>query len=211
MDAKNTLWQHLIVGISSVGLALIFKFLLNNSWSVSFARVSFILLFLVLAIGPIMRMKKSVKDLESFFTPLSWRGELGIWFFITGLTHFIFVLLRRPFSELIKIGGGGYGLTNLLGLVALVWALLLAVTSFGTVIKFLGVELWKKLHTLTYVVFYLIAAHFIYFQFFSTYGEVGPDWFGYLAVTMTAIIIILQLIAFTCMIKKHRGEECLPK
>jgi DMSO/TMAO reductase YedYZ heme-binding membrane subunit len=79
------------------------------------------------------------------------------------------------------------------------------------VIKFLGVDLWKKLHTLTYVVFYLIAAHFIYFQFFSTYGEVGPDWFGYLAVTMTAIIIILQLIAFTCMIKKHRGEECLPK
>tara|TARA_Y100000310_G_scaffold155538_1_gene155020 strand:- start:8294 stop:8932 length:639 start_codon:yes stop_codon:yes gene_type:complete len=211
MDAKNTLSKHLIVGIFSLALVFILRFLLNISWSVSFARVSFILLFLVLIIGPIMRMKKSVKNLLPDFTPLSWRGEIGIWFFITGLTHFIFVLLRRPFSELIKIGGGGDGLTNLLGFIALFLALLLAATSFGKVITFLGVDLWKKLHTLTYVVFYLVAAHFIYFQFFSTYGEVGPDWFGYLAVAMTVIIIIMQVIAFICMIMKNRREIGLPK
>ena len=93
MDAKNTLRQHLIVGIFSLALISIFKFLLNLSWSVSFARVSFFLLFLVLIIGPIMRVKKSVKNLLPDFVPISWRGELGIWFFITGLTHFIFVLI----------------------------------------------------------------------------------------------------------------------
>tara|TARA_Y100000310_G_scaffold315268_1_gene365604 strand:+ start:753 stop:1439 length:687 start_codon:yes stop_codon:yes gene_type:complete len=208
MDAKNTLSKHLVVGILSIGLAFILRFLLDNSWSVSFARVSFFLLFLVLAIGPIMRMKKST-GLLFYFTPLSWRGEIGIWFFITGLAHFVFVLMRRPLSELIKIGGSGYGLTNLLGLIALVWALFLAATSFGKIIKFLGVDLWKKLHTMTYVVFYLVAAHFIYFQFFSTYGEVGPDWFGYLAVALTIIIIVMQVTAFSCMIKKHKGESCL--
>lgn len=211
MDAKNTLRQHLIVGIFSLGLISIFRFLLNLSWSVSFARVSFILLFLVLIIGPIMRMKESVKNLLPSFVPISWRGELGIWFFITGLTHFIFVLMRGSFLELIKIGGEGYGLANLLGLIALFLALLLAFTSFGKIIEFLGIDLWKKLHTLTYVVFYLVTGHFIYFQFFSTYGGIGPDWFGYLAVAMAIIVIIMQLIAFICMIKKHRGETYLSK
>jgi sulfoxide reductase heme-binding subunit YedZ len=206
MDAKNTLRQHLIVGIFSVGLAFIFRFLLDISWSVSFARVSFFLLFLVLAIGPIMRMKKFVKKLLPNFIPLSWRGELGIWFFITSLAHFVFVLLRSPLSELIKIGGSGYGLTNLIGLIALVWALFLAATSFGKVIVFLGVDLWKKLHSLTYVVFYLVAVHFIYFQFFSTYGVIGPDWFGYFAVVMTVIVIIIQIIAFILTVTKYRKE-----
>ncbi len=204
MDARNTLGQHLVVGIFSLGLTFIFKFLLDISWSTSFARVSFFLLFLVLIIGPIMRMKSSIKNLLPSLSPLSWRGELGIWFFITGLAHFIFVLLRSPLSELIKIGGSGYALSNLLGLVALVWAVFLTITSFGKAIEFLGVDLWHKLHSLTYVVFYLVAGHFIYFQFFSTYGKVGPDWFGYLAVIMAAMIIVLQLIAFGLMVKKRR-------
>jgi DMSO/TMAO reductase YedYZ heme-binding membrane subunit len=68
----------------------------------------------------------------------------------------------------------------------------------------LGIDLWKWLHSLTYVIFYLVSGHFIYFQFFSTYGGAGPDWFGYLAVTMAAIIIVLQLTAFIAMIVKHR-------
>ena len=211
MDAKNTLWKHLAVGIFSIGLAFIFNHFLDLRWSTSFARVSFFLLFLVLIIGPIMRMKKSVKGFLPDFVPISWRGELGIWFFIISLTHFIFVLMRSPLSELIKLGGSGYGLTNLIGLIALIWALFLAATSFGKVITFLGVDLWKKLHGLTYVVFYLVAAHFIYFQFFSTYGEIGPDWFGYIAVALTIVIIVMQVIAFFCMIKKHRGEVCFPK
>lgn len=204
MDAKNTLRQHLIVGIFSLGLASIFKFSLNTSWSVSFARVSFILLFLVLIIGPLMKLKQSKQNSSYLFVPMCWRGELGIWFFITAITHFIIVLIRRPLSELISLGGGGYALSNLLGLVALFWALLLTATSFGKVIEFLGVDLWKWLHGLTHAVFYLVSGHFIYFQFFSTYGDIGPDWFGYLAVAMAVTIILLQLITFSLMIAKHR-------
>ena len=153
-----------------------------------------------------MRIKEPRKDSTPFMTPWKWRGELGIWFALTGLIHFIIVLRERPLWELIKIGGSGYGLANLLGLVALFWALVLAATSFGKVIGLLGVESWKRLHTLTYVVFYLVAGHFMYFQFFSTYGEVGPDWFGYMALAMTLIIIILQAIAFILAIAK-RGKK----
>ena len=195
MDAKNTPIQHIIVGIFSLLLIAISRFLLETPWSTSLGRVLFILLFLILIIGPIMRLKKPTKSSSPLATPWSWRGELGIWFAITGLVHFIIIVVNRPFSNLIKIGDGGFGLANLLGLIALVWALLLAITSFGKIISFLGVSLWKWLHSFTYVVFYLVFGHFIYFQFFSTYGKLGPDWFGYTAVTMVIIVVILQLIA----------------
>ena len=206
MDARNTLRQHLIVGIFSLGLVSIFKFLLDVSWNVSFARVSFILLFLILIIGPIMRLKRPTESSSPLFAPWSWRGELGIWFTLTALTHFIILIILRPFSTFITFGGEGYGLANLLGLIALFWALLLTVTSFGKVIAFLGIDLWRWLHSLTHVVFYLVSGHFIYFQFFSTYGGAGPDWFGYLAVAMAVIIIVLQLVTFILMITKYRKK-----
>ncbi len=211
MDAKNTLIQHLIVGIFSLALASIFKFLLDIPWSTSFGRVSFILLFLILIIGPIMRLKKPTESSSPLTTPWSWRSELGIWFTLTALTHFIIVIVGRPFSDLINIGGSGFGLANLIGLIALFWALILAATSFGKIIEFLGVESWKWLHSSTYVIFYLVSAHFIYFQFFSTYGDVGPDWFGYTAVVMAIIIVVLQLIAFVNAIIKYRKKANLTK
>lgn len=204
MDSKNTPIQHLITGILSLSLVTVFRFLLEIPWSTSFARVSFILLFLILIIGPIMRLKKPTESSSPLAIPWSWRGELGIWFTLTALTHFIIVIIKRPFPDLIKIGGGGFGLANLLGLIALFWALLLVATSFGKAISFLGIGAWKWLHSLTYVIFYLVAGHFIYFQFFSTYGKVGPDWFGYTAGVMAIIIVVLQLTAFTIAVIKDR-------
>lgn len=208
MDAQNTLRQHLIVGIFSLSLVSAFRYLLGIEWSTSFARVSFILLFLILIIGPIMRVRKTEKCPSPLLAPWSWRGELGIWFATMALAHFVFVLMHRPLSELIKIGGEGYGLANLLGLVALIWALMLTVTSFGRVIAFLGLDLWKWFNSFTYVIFYLVSAHYLYFQFFSTYGGVGPDWFGYMAVAMSSIVIILQLGVFVLMAAKHRKNAC---
>lgn len=208
MDAKNTPIQHIIVCIFSLALVSIFKFLLKISWSTSFARVSFILLFLILIIGPIMRLRKPVDSSSLLTIPFSWRGELGIWFTLTALIHFIIVIASRPLSNLIKIGGDGFGLSNLLGLIALFWALLLTATSFSKVIAFLGIKSWKWLHSLTHAIFYLVFGHLIYFQFFSTYGKVGPDWFGYATVVMMIIVIALQLITFIVEVKKHRKEVC---
>jgi methionine sulfoxide reductase heme-binding subunit len=207
MDTKNTPTQHIAVGILSLALIAISKFLLGTPWSTSLGRVSFVLLFLILIVGPIMRLKKPTESSSPLAIPWSWRGDLGIWFTLTALIHFIIIVANRPLSDLIKIGGAGYGLANLLGLVALFWAILLTITSFNKIILFLGTGAWKWLHSLTYVVFYLTAAHFIYFQFFSTYGEIGPDWFGYTATIMTTVVILLQLIAFTVAIKKTKKKQ----
>jgi methionine sulfoxide reductase heme-binding subunit len=206
MDIKNTPIQHTIVGIFSLVLVFILKLLLEVPWSTSFGRVSFILLFLILIIGPIMRIKKPAESSSPLATPWSWRGELGIWFTLMALAHFIIIIIDRPLSDLIKIGGSGFGLANLLGLVALFWALILMITSFGKIISFLNISSWKWLHSMTYVIFYLVSGHFIYFQFFSTYGEIGPDWFGYIAVTMAIIVMILQLVGFTVAVKKQKEK-----
>ncbi len=200
MDARNTFVQHFLVGVFSLALAFSFNYFLDIRWSTSFARVSYILLFLTLLIGPVMKLWKPKAVSTPLKLPWSWRSELGIWFTIVSAIHFYFVMGGRPQWNLLKalgggVGGEGYGFSNLLGIVALVWALVLTATSFGKVIKWLGVESWRWLHSFTYVIFYLITAHAIYFQIFSTYGG-GPDFFGYMYVAMFFVIVTLQLAAF---------------
>ena len=209
MDVKNSPSKHFIVSIFSLALVFILHFLLDIEWTVAFARMAFILLFLILIIGPLVRIKVLTKKMNPLMEPWSWRGELGLWFTIMALAHFIILLIERPLTELIKLGGSGYSLTNFIGLIALIISIILAFTSFGKVIKFLGVRSWKVIHNMTHVVFYLVVSHLIYFQFFSTHGEIGPDWFGYTALVMAIIIIIIQLIAFTVAVIKYRKEESL--
>ncbi len=206
MDAKNTFLQHLLVGFFTLLLALGFNQILGIRWSTSFARISFVLLFLTLVIGPLTKLKNPGQVSSPLKLPWSWRSELGIWFTVSALTHVYFAMGGRPGWNLSKalgggIGGGGYGLANLLGFVALFWSLVLAATSFGKVIKFLGIKSWKWLHSFTYVVFYLVTLHLAYFQFFSSYGG-GPDWFGYSAVTMALVVVFLQLAAFVKIMAK---------
>ncbi len=212
IDVKNTLEKHLCVGLFSIGLAFIINYLFGVGWSTSFARVSFFLLFLVLLIGPIMRLIKPKKEFSTFKRPWTWRGELGIWFVITGLLHFYFAMskgfINWSFMKALGggIGGGGLGLANLLGLVALFFSLILAITSFNKIIKFLGFESWKWVQSFTYVVFYLVVGHLIYFQFFTTHGS-GPDWFGYVSIIMFFIILILQISACVKTVKEYRREK----
>ncbi|MEF8847428.1 MAG: hypothetical protein V5A57_03320 [Candidatus Paceibacterota bacterium] len=207
-DVRNTIKQHLIVGVFSLGLVVFLNKISGVDWSTAFGRVSFLLIFLTLIIGPIMRLKKPGRASTPLKTPWSWRGELGIWFTITALLHFFFAMsgfINWNFMKSLGggIGGGGLGLANLLGYVALFWSLLLALTSFNKVIKFLGVDSWKWLQSHAYVIFYLVAGHLLYFQFFSTYGE-GPDLFGYAAVVMIVTVVVLQMAGFLKAVNEHR-------
>ncbi len=216
IDVKNTLGKHICVGVFSIGLAVLLNFIFGIGWSTSFARVSFFLLFLTLIIGPVMRLRKPKKEFSIFKKPWTWRGELGIWFVITGLAHFYFAMNHDFIGGTLKgalgggIGGGGLGLANLLGLIALVISLILAVTSFNKIIKFLGIESWKWIQSFTYVVFYLVVGHLTYFQFFTTHGS-GPDWFGYSSIIMFFIILILQIFACVKTVKEYREEKSKKK
>lgn len=207
MDAQNTLFQHFLVGVLSIALAALFAAYLGTGWSTAFGRAAFILLFLTLFIGPFTKLRKPDVTSTPMKSPWYWRSELGIWFTITALIHVYFAMTGHPEGSFLKalggfIGGQGYGLANLLGFIALAWGIVLAATSFKKVIQFLGIESWKWLHKFTYVVFYLVVGHLLYFQFFTTYGS-GPDWFGYAGLVMMGLIILMQLAAFVKTVKRN--------
>lgn len=206
MDTKNTLTQHLVVGFFTLLFAWLLNFYLAVSWSTSFARVSFLLLFLTLIIGPITKLKSPSTTFTPLKLPWTWRSELGIWFTITAILHVFFAVSNFGGGGILDmISSGGFGLANFLGLVALFWALILTATSFRKVIVWIGVESWKWLHKFTYVVFYLVSAHLAYFQFFSDRAD--PDWFGYSALVMIILVIVLQLIAFMDVTIKNKKEN----
>ena len=207
MDAKNSPTKHITVAALSLAVIILFRFAIVMPWPMAFARVSYILLFLILIIGPLQKIKDPAKKASANFAAWSWRGELGIWCTITAVVHFILLWIDRSLGQMIQIGGNGYGLANVIGLVALVWAIILAISSLNTIIMFLGLRVWKWVHSFTYVVFYLVVAHIGYFQFFSTdNGVVHTNWFGYLMIVMATIVLILQCIAFVSVVSAHRNK-----
>lgn len=208
MDGFNTVKQHFIVGVfASLLVGLLYS--LGVPLAAAFARTSFLLLFLTLIIGPITKIKTPNKPKSVLLMPLAWRGELGIWFTITGLLHVVVLAFDRPITSFIEVGGSGYALANLLGLIALLMALVLSATSCTYAIRKLGVDSWKWIQNFAYVIFYLLVGHYLYFQFFSTYGDKpGPDWFGYTAVIMSLLVILLEVVAFVVVVRSEdvKGE-----
>lgn len=133
---------------------------------------SFLIWFVAL-VGPAARLWPVLGRM------LPWRRELGIWFALVALVHFYLVWdgwARWNVRELLGYQyvpeldmylrfEPGFGLANLMGLTALLFALVLAATSFDRAVSFLGISSWKWLHTFTHVIFYLVALHSVYFAF----------------------------------------------
>jgi methionine sulfoxide reductase heme-binding subunit len=158
MDIQNKLSYHFIVASFSV-LLTFFMFLSGISLGRSIAATAFILLFLVLAIGPVMKIWKPTMQALPWNFPWSWRGELGIWFFIFSILHVLFVFYQKQWD----ISGyiANMRLSDLIGFIALFLALILTITSFNRIIMFMGISSWKWLQTFAYVVFYLTGCHII--------------------------------------------------
>ncbi len=190
---KTLLLRHIFVGSSAIVLAYSI-FLSRNElpFDISIWRAlgdtAFIFLFVTLAIGPLAKLWKPVSRL------VSWRRETGIWFALLALTHFIRVsdyALSEP----------GIELPRLLGLVALFWALVLAATSSDRAVNFLGPSAWKWLHGMAYVIFYLVAAHAMYFLYWR-YSE--TNWFQYAYIGMAFAVPLLQIGAFVKEVIRQR-------
>jgi sulfoxide reductase heme-binding subunit YedZ len=170
--------RHLLFGLISVVLIFIF-WQIHSTWSPdmrlwrAFGAAAFTLLLFTVLIGPAARIFKPLHKIITF------RRESGIWFAGVSLIHGYLVLdgwVRWSFWELLGYqyvpqletylrAEPGFGLANLMGIVAITFAVILALTSFDKAVSFLGIASWKWLHTFAYVIFYLIALHVIYFAF----------------------------------------------
>ena len=205
IDTTNKLSYHFATGL--ISFASIFLFLvLGIEVSRAVAATAFFLLFLVMVIGPIMRLWRHLARMLLWELPWGWRGELGIWFVLLSIVHgFLVMQVKNWQLPAINIG-------SLLGLIALFWAMVLAATSFSKVIKFIGVDQWRWLHTVgTYVIFYLLATHIIRYTFGHPRGYTGPNWLPWLYLIMIVTVIVLQFTAFVKSViyyqKSKKPEE----
>ncbi len=175
---KEIFFRHLTMALVSAALFYI-VWLLNSTWSPdmrlwkAFGGTAFFLLWFTVFIGPASRIFKPLNKI------ITWRRESGIWFALVGLVHGFLVLngwVRWSFMgffgfqyiqeiDMYVRMEPGFGLANLMGLVALIFALALAATSFDKAVGFLGISSWKWLHMFAYVIFYLVALHAVYFAF----------------------------------------------
>jgi sulfoxide reductase heme-binding subunit YedZ len=222
-SSKQLLLRHLVVALLSG--TLIFAFFLSRpEWSAGHrlwkatGDAAFILLFLVLMIGPLAKLYKP------FVRFVSWRRELGIWFAVVSLIHAYVVIDGWMNWDLMRLLGWQYvpqlgrelmvnpglGLANLMGLVALFWAVVLAATSADRAVSYLGISSWKWLHYFTYVIFYLVALHSIYFMFIQYSASPtqpnppDPNWFRFPLLIMSLLVPAAQITAFIKTVWKNR-------
>jgi methionine sulfoxide reductase heme-binding subunit len=175
----------------------------------AFGDAGFVLLAATLALGPLGRLSRHARRL------LVWRRQTGTWFALLICVHAFLILNGWAQWELDRFLGyefipqlgrtarlePGFGLANILGVVALLWTLILLATSSDRAARLLGGHGWKFLHTSAYIVFWVATVHAAYFLFIhytaSFHRAVPPpDWFRLPFVGLAATVLGLQGAAF---------------
>ena len=177
-----------------------------------------ILLLITMAIGPLGRLWRPAAKLLPF------RRELGIWFALVATVHTVLILNGWARWSVARLLGfefvpqldrtarmePGFGLANIIGLVALSWALALAATSSDWALRRLGTSAWKWLHNAAHIIFWLTTVHVAYFLFLhytlSFHKQPPPpDWFRAPFVVLATTIVVLQIAAFTVTVRNRRA------
>ena len=230
-STKMVLLRHAVMAVIGFGLVYL-VWSVNETWSPdmrlwkAFGGGSFFLLWFTMFIGP---AAKIWRPLQRF---VSYRREAGVWFFLIALVHGYLILDGWVRWNVWEFFGyqyiaeidtylrveSGFGLANLVGLVALVFAATLAATSFDRAVNWLGISSWKWLHMLALVVFYLGVIHVVYFAFIhytpsltramqglpTNYPE-NPLRFYYLAAFLT--VLFAQIWAFIKTVRSQRKVD----
>ncbi|HEX3351463.1 MAG TPA: Rieske 2Fe-2S domain-containing protein [Terriglobales bacterium] len=130
----------------------------------AFGTASFLLLNVVLCIGPLSRLDRR-------FLPLLYnRRHLGVTTFLLGLAHGGFALIQfhalgnvNPLVSLFisnpRLGSVTDFPFQALGFFALIILFLMAATSHDFWLRNLSAPMWKRLHMLVYVAYALLVAH----------------------------------------------------
>lgn len=214
--------RHVVVGVLTGGLVMGFWWS-RMEWSPDMrlwravGDAAVVLLFASLAMGPTSRIWRLAAR------ALHWRRQVGIWAAAAALVHGLLVFwgwTGFSFSRLLgyefipQLGRTarmepGFGLANLLGVVALAWLLVMMVTSSDAAVRRLGPSAWKWLHTSAYVVFYLSALHTVYFLFMhytaSFHRAVPePNWFRFPLLGLAIAVLGLQVVGLV-VTRSRRG------
>lgn len=144
-----------------------------HRWNKATADASIVLLTLTMSIGPGSRLWPLFRRFIAF------RRELGIYAVLLALIHTIIILegwvvwdfavlfgfAFHPDLERYIMVQHGFGLANLIGIVALAYGIVLMLTSSDRAVRFLGGPIWKFVQSGAYVLWALVVVHTAYFLF----------------------------------------------
>lgn len=222
--AGRTLGRHVVLAAVTVLLVAAFWFT-RPEWSPDMrlwravGDSAIVLLFASLAVGPAARLSSRAGRI------LPWRRQVGIWAATAAVVHALLILNGWArwsvprflgFEFVPELGRDvrlepGFGLANLLGLVALGWLLVLLATSSDRAMRFLGPSAWKWLHTGAYVVFYLVVLHAVYYLFIHYTlsfhrAPVPANWFRFPLLALGAAVLALQWAAFAQTVSRRKSR-----
>lgn len=183
--------------------------------------VSVVLISLAMVIGPASRLSnwRWVNRL------LPYRRELGIWAVAAALIHTIVILFGWVELDLWRLFGfefhpqlkkyvmvrHGFALGNALGLLALVYGVVLALTSNNVSQRVLGISVWKFIQQGAYVLWWLVVVHTSYFLFihFLDYHRSTPDpnWAQLPFIGLVLSVVIVQFAASVVTWRRARSRE----
>lgn len=193
-----------------------------HRWNRAVGDMSLVLVALSLAIGPLARLWKA------FRPAIPWRREIGIYGVLLGVIHTVIILngwvewnLIRLFGyELHPVTGlyvmlqHGFGLANVIGIVALLYGIVLALVSNDWSQRFLSGSVWKFLQQGAYVLWMLIIIHtayFLYLHFQDFHRKVpDPNWAQIPFAGLVLLVTLLQLAAFVKTWRTKRGSRRMP-
>jgi sulfoxide reductase heme-binding subunit YedZ len=175
---RTTARRHLVVLVLA-GLAVYAFGEVHGTWSPmhrwnrATADAALALLTLTMAVGPLVRLAPRLAVL------IGYRRELGIYSVLLAAVHTAIILVGWVEWDLMRLAGfgfhpqlgqyvmvqHGFGLANLLGIVALVYGLVLMLTSSDRAVALLTSSTWKFVQRSTYVLWMLAVLHTAYFLF----------------------------------------------
>ena len=213
--AISATWQarHLVcIFLAVLGT---YWFLLSRSewsemhrWNRAVGDMSLVMVAMAMSIGPLSRLRAGFRGW------IPWRRELGIYGVVLGLIHVIVILAEWVEWDLVRLFGyefhpvldryvmvqHGFGLANVIGILALLYALALALSSNNWSQRMLGAMVWKFLQQGAYVYWILIVVHtayFLYLHFQDFHRQVpDPNWAQLPFAVLILLVLFLQSAAF---------------
>ena len=190
-----------------------------HSWNRATGDTSLLMIACAVAIGPL------TKIFPKFRLIVPWRRELGIYAVILALIHIAIIIVGWVKWDLFNLFGfipdpslegyvmtnRGFGIANLLGLVAILYGLLLAFSSNDLSQKFLGGSAWKFLQQIVYIFWTLILLHtayFLYFHFLDFHKPLPePSWLQMPFLILVTIVLFLRVVAYIKTVHRQRKQK----
>lgn len=223
-------WRMRHVWVVLLAIAAVLAFAASRAewspmhlWNRAVGDASLLLLALAMMAGPLARLWPRARRF------LPWRRELGVWGTLLAVVHTLIILQGWLQWDLIRLFGyelhpilgqyvmlqQGFGLANVVGVVALIYGAVLAVSSNDRSQTLLGGSVWKFLQQGAYVLWALVLTHtayFLYLHFQDFHRQVpDPNWLQMPFAGLVALVAALQVAAFCKTWRtKRRGRAYAP-